>query len=166
MTETIKLIETNGKHLFFVEVPAGAINFRLEKYLIPNALMYQLPTHTGVLNLPSGQYQILGKSTELSNPQIEDICERMSPYPGLVIFFYMNYLTGKFDFDIVQESYLSLLQANGVVDRNQYGDVCPKPVTLSEDDDFGLMSTLRFHKIGQWQEVQSKVKHYLILIKR
>ena len=48
----------------------------------------------------------------------------------------------------IQESYLSLLESNGIVDRNPISDE--------------QKNVDRFWQV-EWQEAQSKVKHYLVL---
>lgn len=130
----MKEIQTNGKTILFVEVPEDVI-FRIE---YDGLLAYQdadseMPNF---INIPSGNYQILGKSTELSEEQIKGICEQKEitsyGFDGLIfITLYRNYLLPDNDwklscdqFSNIQESYLSLLEANGICDR-------PKTTTLN-----------------------------------
>jgi hypothetical protein len=130
--------------------------------------------NSGYIDLPQGQYQILGKSTELSEEQMKEICWQVSfgNYTG-----YKNYNQAKCSdfrdivessFSTVQESYLSLLEANGIVDMN----LIPGPNHLdykvkNEWGELVFKSTSSLNKYSddydKYQESQSKVKHYLVL---
>ena len=156
----MKEIKTNGIEVLFVEVPEDAKEFDVHHNVL---LCFHLNDNVEGINLPIGQYQILGKSTELSEEQMKEICEHKEvdsyDYYGIVYDeIYRNYLLSEHDwklscdqFSTVQESYLSLLEANGIVDR------CMIP----EPEGVGFDSPSQ--EWDEWQEAQSKVKHYLVL---
>ena len=101
-------IQTNGITILLVEVPEGAKEFDISDM---GSLIYYVEWgNSGYIDLPQGQYQILGKSTELSEEQMKEICD--TDGKG-----YMNYLEHPKNSycKTVQESYLSLLEANGIV---------------------------------------------------
>mgnify|MGYP003404819791 CR=1 FL=1 len=118
-------IKTNGITILFVEVPEDATRFVTDwKFLIVDIFS---PTQK-MIPIPEGQYQILGKSTELSEEQMKEICEfrfgNQSEYleAGFIDYntpvrngFGDKYILNK---ETVQESYLSLLEANGI-DNNK-----------------------------------------------
>ena len=111
--------------MLLVEVPEDAIGFIIDYlYLICNP--YE--SDKKVIELPQCQWEILGKSTELSEEQMKEICEfrfgNQSEYleAGFIDYntpvrngFGDKYILNK---ETVQESYLSLLEANGI-DNNK-----------------------------------------------
>jgi len=121
----MKEIKTNGITMLLVEVPEDAIGFIIDYlYLICNP--YE--SDKKVIELPQCQWEILGKSTELSEEQMKEICEfrfgNQSEYleAGFIDYntpvrngFGDKYILNK---ETVQESYLSLLEANGI-DNNK-----------------------------------------------
>ena len=168
----MKEIQTNGKTLLFVEVPSDASVFRMAIYPVSGTWVVQSDSTS--LNaykqrLKSGNYQILSKSTELSEEQMKGICEHGK-------LGYLNY-KNQFSSDpskaftnTVQESYLSMLEANGIVDRNSIPE--PNHLDFKTKNTFGEInwsSPVYKYKYSLyydlWQEAQSKVKHYLVLEK-
>lgn len=164
----IKLIETNGQTIAIVEVPEDATLIQITQNASWRNLSYKInnkphPFEYTHIKLPDGQYQILGKSTELNGDHIVEckIIDRKIEY--------RNYRNGKFNLGNPNESYLSLLEANGIVDRNliekpefnyEFGEDGPTDSQL-------LSAEIHFDEsFKQWQEAQSKVRHYLILIKK
>ena len=134
----MKEITTNGKTILFVEVPEDAYEFRMSLKMTNHLIYRRGETFAGYVNLPNFTYQILGKSTES-----------------------IHELLG-----ISKESYLSLLEANGIVDRC----LMPKPEFNYEFGEDGptdsqlLGAEIHFDECcKQYQEAQSKVKHYLAL---
>lgn len=88
----------------------------------------------GIVIPPQGLYQILGKSTE--------------PIHELL--------------GISKEEYLSLLEANGIVDRNMIDK--PNESDILEDCEDWVYARAKYQSLlEQWLEAQSKVKHYLVL---
>ena len=112
----MKEITTNGITILLVEVPEDATRFVTDwKFLIVDIFS---PTQK-MIPIPEGQYQILGKSTELSEEQMKEICPKcigLSVYPDYN--FKPTRLVALKFFHTVQESYLSLLEANGI-DNNK-----------------------------------------------
>lgn len=161
----MKEIQTNGITILLVEVPEDAREFKIENGLLLFKADF-IPF--GIVILPQGQYQILGKSTELSEEQMKGICWQVSfgNYTG-----YKNYNQAKCSdfrdivessFSTVQESYLSLLEANGIVDRNMIDK--PNEADILEEHEDWIYSRAKYKSLlEQWQESQSKVKHYLVL---
>jgi hypothetical protein len=151
----MKEIKTNGIEVLFVEVPEDAYNFRLKNGYI----WYDDKNFKDCCMLePSGKWVILGKSTELSEEQMKEICEKT----GRKIFrdYNMNYMGVPMSVFTVQESYLSLLEANGIVDRNKYGERKPE---ISDPNPSSQYYGSEMDELSGWQEAQSKVKHYLVL---
>lgn len=156
----MKEITTNGIKILFVEVPEDANNFFMDYFY----LVYT-SNNSGnkvALGLPQANYQILGKSTELSKEQMKEICA--TRFNGAN---YHDYLKENVWFKTVQESYLSLLEANGIVDRNEYElpeSGRDKLYDSSETHGRSQAYHEEWHKrMRQWQESQSKVKTYLVL---
>lgn len=109
----MKEIQTNGITILFVEVPDDAIGFIIDYfYLICNP--YE--SDKKVIELPQCQWEILGKSTELSEEQMKEICEDVKGMFQSVM--YKDYIGLNFPYHFVNESYLSLLEANGI-DNNK-----------------------------------------------
>jgi len=146
----MKEIKTNGITILFVEVPEDAREFKIENGLLLFKADF-IPF--GIVILPSGQYQILGKSTELSEEQMKEI---LPIYEGAIRGYRIYTQRPDLLTKDIQESYLSLLEANGIVDRN----------SASHPSDIDPTNRSHYDKIEQeWQQAQSKVKHYLVLKK-
>ena len=141
-------IKTNGITILFVEVPEGATRFVTDwKFLIVDIFS---PTQK-MIPIPEGQYQILGKSTELSEEQMKEI---LPIYEGAIRGYRIYTQRPDLLTKDIRESYLSLLEANGIVDRN----------SASHPSDIDPTNRSHYDKIEQeWQQAQSKVKHYLVL---
>lgn len=152
----MKEIQTNGITILLVEVPEDVKLWSIDN---DNELYLYVSVSDDtpdIIGLGKGQYQILGKSTELSEEQMKEICELLAEF-GLngEAKLYMNYKYNKpvpctFTCGTVEESYLSLLEANGIVDRNPYNKPSDLPYTYDGYEEF-------------YNESQSKVKHYLVL---
>lgn len=147
----MKEVTTNNQTILLVEVPEDVTGFNLHH----NILLYPLGNDdVDGIRLPIGQYQILGKSTELSEEQMKEICA--TRFNGAN---YHDYLKENVWFKTVQESYLSLLEDNGIVDRVNYKKpICDCNGKCTEEQQFGCLGD---HVI--YEEAQSKVKHYLVL---
>lgn len=145
----IKLIETNGKKLLIAEVPEEA-----NEQWLSNGFIHigELQGDAFSIKLPPGSWQILGKSTELSEVQMKEICP-LYEWGGYKIYTERPDLLTK----DVNESYLSLLKANGIVDRNKY----KKPEIR---DEWSLDNFNYYKRLDQWRKAQKEVKTYLILI--
>ena len=144
----MKEIQTNGITILLVEVPEDATRFVTDwKFLIVDIFS---PTQK-MIPIPEGQYQILGKSTELSEEQMKEI---LPIYEGAIRGYRIYTQRPDLLTKDIQESYLSLLEANGIVDRN----------SASHPSDIDPTNRSHYDKIEQeWQQAQSKVKHYLVL---
>jgi len=168
----MKEIKTNGIKALFVEVPediSSLMSIQQNNVL----LLWRSDIDYLEIQLPSGQYQILGKSTELSEEQMKEICEykEIDSYDcdGMVWYdIYRNYalddsywLNSCDQFFTVQESYLSLLEANGIVDRNNLAN--HDTTTILGSSPSGIYYEVLDELRDKWQESQSKVKHYLVL---
>lgn len=146
----MKEIQTNGITILLVEVPEDAKLLQITQNAYGRNLSYKVnntphPFGYTHIKLPEGQYQILGKSTELSEEQMMLICDNINPDDSIYCDEFL---------DKLKSSYLSLLEANGIVDRNN----APHP------SDIEPTNRNHYDKIEQeWQEAQSKVKHYLVL---
>lgn len=180
----MKEIKTNGIEVLFAEVPEDVKSWDIEVFTIRDdsyIRTWSKSGHDSLIDLPQGQYQILGKSTELSEEQMKEICEEcdrskmnLRPYQSTPYKNYLSDGSSSFSGDDtwfkwnVQESYLSLLEANGIVDRcniqkpefnYEFGEDGPTDSQL-------LSAEIHFEEsFRQWQESQSKVKHYLVLKK-
>jgi hypothetical protein len=137
----MKEIKTNDITILIVEVPEDAIRFNIDngllRYTTPFYNKSEQVENDGMILLPiENEWEIIGKSTES-----------------------IHELLG-----ISKEDYLSLLEANGIVDR----------INLLEPniDDYCYAGSMKLDKWGvteyekelkEWQEAQSKVKHYLVL---
>ena len=144
----MKEIQTNGITILLVEVPEDATRFVTDwKFLIVDIFS---PTQK-MIPIPEGQYQILGKSTELSEEQMKEI---LPIYEGAIRGYRIYTQRPDLLTKDIRESYLSLLEANGIVDRN----------SASHPSDIDPTNRSHYDKIEQeWQQAQSKVKHYLVL---
>lgn len=112
----MKEIQTNGITILLVEVPDGATRFVTDwKFLIVDIFS---PTQK-MIPIPEGGWQILGKSTELSEEQMKEICEECF---GRYLDYKNPNLMGEAIavWETVQESYLSLLEANGIDNNKHY----------------------------------------------
>jgi len=153
----MKEIQTNGITILLVEVPEDAKAWSIKHHM--DGTLRSLRISDDEANyelcvLPQGQYQILGKSTELSEEQMKEICEFVPHkfitsrnWSGL----YKDYRTGEYYIYSIDTAYLSLLEANGICDR----------FLISEPpENIG-------NNIAEWEEEyqkeKSKVKHYLVL---
>jgi len=105
-------ITTNGITILLVEVPEDAKKFVTDwKFLIVDIFS---PTQK-MIPIPEGQYQILGKSTELSEEQMKEI---LPIYEGAIRGYRIYTQRPDLLTKDIQESYLSLLEANGI-DNNK-----------------------------------------------
>lgn len=100
----MKEIKTNDITILLVEVPEDAKLLQITQNASGRNLSYKVnntphPFGYTHIKLPEGNYQILGKSTELSEEQMKEIVERK------------DWLWGKMTY---LSSYLSLLEANGI----------------------------------------------------
>lgn len=148
----IKLIETNGKKVLILEVPEGASEFETgTRTLFFNDFR---------IDIPFGDWQILGKSTELSEEQKGQVVECLE-WEGLVVYILYPDDPKKRRFTASRdESYLSWLKANEIVDRNPYGDY--ESAFVYSPLSFNL-NELEADQI-KWQEAQKQVRTYIILI--
>lgn len=163
----MKEIQTNNTTILLVEVPEDAIWFQImpRQGIVNEHLRYNFgPLRFGrkYEQLPSSQYQILGKSSELSEEQMKEICDT----DGKGYMYHLEHPKNSYC-KSVQESYLSLLEANGIVDRNPYGDKPKRYIAFFHpgfmtDNDFERLEEYDI-QLSKWQESQSKVKHYLVL---
>ena len=158
----MKEIQTNGITILLVEVPEDAIGFIIDYfYLICNP--YE--SDKKVIELPQCQWEMIGKSTELSEEQMKEI---LPIYEGAIRGYRIYTQRPDLLTKDIQESYLSLLEANGIVDRCSIeepeiyqDDGIRQPCKYDYPHGFDLE---QYHKdLKQWQEAQSKVKHYLVL---
>lgn len=116
-------ITTNGITILLVEVPSVNLIFDIhDNYLVMGTNTMDVSSkkrkirngdNKGFINLNKVDWQILGKSTELSEEQMKEI---ITLYEGKKYKVYTGSY-GKYT-DKVQESYLSLLEANGI-DNNK-----------------------------------------------
>ncbi len=144
-------IKTNGITILLVEVPEDAKNFTITEFdWFENAPKWYLLHETIEDNCGcpiefDGDWEILGKSTELSEEQMKEI---LPIYEGAIRGYRIYTQRPDLLTKDIQESYLSLLESNGIVDRNPISDE--------------QKNVDRFWQV-EWQEAQSKVKHYLVL---
>ena len=153
----MKEIKTNGITILLVEVPEDAKNFTITEFdWFENAPKWYLLHETIEDNCGcpiefDGDWEILGKSTELSEEQMKEI---LPIYEGAIRGYRIYTQRPDLLTKDIQESYLSLLEANGIVDRN----------SASHPSDIDPTNRSHYDKIEQeWQQAQSKVKHYLVL---
>lgn len=189
----MKQITTNSLSILFIEVPENAKEVAIG-YNDNGSLFYLSNKKSESVELPFGLWKILGKSTELSEEQMKEICQSIEiddyTYDERVFYdMYRNYSLDESYWNLkcdqcsnVQESYLSLLEANGIVDRN----LIERPeiekyiltgknkaeLDMLEEDSLGLKPSWKSiflsnyeDKLNQYQEAQSKVEHYLVLKK-
>ena len=110
----MKEITTNGITILLVEVEKGATYFQI----LPNKGIFVNgdSIESGVVDfLPKGNWQILGKSTELSEEQMKEI---LPIYEGAIRGYRIYTQRPDLLTKDIQESYLSLLEANGI-DNNK-----------------------------------------------
>lgn len=118
----MKEIQTNGITILLVEVPEDAKAWSLKHHMDGTLRSLRISDDEDnyeLCVLPKEGYQILGKSTELSEEQMKEICPKcigLSVYPDYN--FKPTRLVALKFFHTVQESYLSLLEANGI-DNNK-----------------------------------------------
>ena len=154
----MKEIQTNGITILLVEVPEDAREFKIENGLLLFKADF-IPF--GIVILPSGQCQILGKSTELSEEQMKEI---LPIYEGAIRGYRIYTQRPDLLTKDIQESYLSLLEANGIVDRNNLAN--PDTTTILGSSPSGIYYEVLDELRDKWQESQSKVKHYLVYSRR
>lgn len=140
----IKIIEPRpGKRIAAIEVPEGVRKFKIIRYPLSGKW---LSSDTGAFNewkvllaktTETTTFKILGFSNELNEEQCGDL---------------MHVFDNK-------ESFASFMLANGLVDRNPFGDNQPYVSIF----DTHLDSACNVRRT-EWQEAESKVKKYLILI--
>lgn len=117
----MKEIKANGIDVLFVEVPEEIKSWDDDVFTIRDdsyVRFWDKSGHDSLIDLPSGKWELMGKSTELTDSQMKEICEQYPIVKNNRLFF-KNY--GKQIIckerpwvDTVQESYLSLLEANGI----------------------------------------------------
>ncbi len=120
-------IKTNGITILLVEVPSVNLIFDIhDNYLVMGTNAMDVSSkkrkirngdNKGFINLNKVDWQILGKSTELSEEQMKEICES-DRHDNMFIDFREESTRYAYLLKSVQESYLSLLEANGI-DNNK-----------------------------------------------
>ncbi len=131
-----------SKDILILEVPKEAT-----KIEIRGTRLYFDPV--SMLELPSSDYQLLGKTTDLTEEQIKLLCKLLGIEQSL-------------------KSLLEYFQSKGYVDRNPYGEKCPVHYDYEEMQESGHylaeIETKMNVKIHQWQEAEDKVKTFVVLI--
>lgn len=110
-------IKTNNITILLVEVPEDTKLWSIDN---DNELYLYVSVSDDtpdIIGLGKGQYQILGKSTELSEEQMNEICAS-DRHNNMFIDFKEESTRYAYLLKSVQESYLSLLEANGI-DNNK-----------------------------------------------
>ena len=159
--------ELDSGKLLFVEVPNEAKGFEIvtNQSVIPygKALNYEDKPFRGYINycgidLPDGNWQLLGFSTELTEEQLKDVMtkrgERYEDFSISVISSQFVYVLGT-----SLESFQSLKSSLGLIDENKY---------QSDWDELCTYGHGGFAKDGKteielYQEEQSKVKKLIVL---
>ena len=110
----MKEVTTNNQTILLVEVPEDASDFRID-YASIIVLSWATTNENGSIELSSGKWVILGKSTELSEEQMKEI---LPIYEGAIRGYRIYTQRPDLLTKDIQESYLSLLEANGI-DNNK-----------------------------------------------
>lgn len=192
-----------GKKLLIVEVPDDAIDFDMVIgteyfFLYYKAHFFEFKKIGMHKLLPPGSWQILGKSSELSEEQMKEIVEKplhshieymVDPkdksytktidcynrprWTKITSTFYKDYAAKQRPrsmawigtVNTVQESYLSLLEANGVVDRGKESEPDSDDYCFAGTNKTDWWGMNEYKKdLNKWQEAQKQVKSYLVLI--
>lgn len=116
--DTTKLIETPSCRLLVVRgVPEDANRFHVFNDERPYLSMFQ-GSETPRVYLPEGQWEILGRLSEISEDWCEDLVTRQCINSDLVLFAYMDYVNKGYGFDNALESFHSLMQREGIYAEN------------------------------------------------
>lgn len=107
-----KIIETSKSKILVVGVLP-------ERFLFDSMSQMIFFNHTEEVDMPQGNWQLLGRLSKLSEEQFSQVVESFGEHNG-----YRNYLSSSQFTELLKktakDSFLSLLEANGVVLENKY----------------------------------------------
>lgn len=148
-----QLIQTSKATILVVDLPEGAEAWKNDSYHT-NTLWYKSesmrsPKH---INLPDGEWQLLGKTFELSRLQ----CAEIVKYVGLPWNAYKDYTTDSNWFNNPVDSFASLLTANGVFKENPISSEKPIAIIGHKGSEKICEAILKRFQ-DQWQEAEQHV---------
>lgn len=148
----------NGTMLF-VDVPDDADRFKVFNDLDKPYLSYFVGVETYREYLPKGNWKLLGKSTELTEEQLNEIMPAISTAQLDGVWYSSD--GERFIHETALESYNSLKESLGVVDVNFIGEE-PK------NKDCTCSDCKQDNEVYQeeWNEAQQQVKSYQVLYKK
>jgi len=177
----MKTIKTTKGTFILVEVPKGACEFHIKKRddgII--SLSYFIETR-GFINLPAGNYELIGNPFELSDEQCEEIVDTAYNSHGEKGCSYYGDSDGTYDpaFITPKISISSLLRANEIYRENPFGEK-PQRISYYVKDDtkrsdlwyltdgsnntIGYYDKIKFDSdLERWNEAQEKVSEWVIL---
>ena len=131
-------------------------DFELGKNSLGTYLKYSDSTGCTFFYIPAGDYDLLGKVSELTTEQMERVCERKY-VPDELGRRYKDYSTGRYDKDL-KDSFQSLLDSLQVYSVNPYGD---KPKIN------GYNSHQKYNSdLEQWQAAEERTGNFILLIEK
>lgn len=159
-----QLIQTSKATILVVDLPEGATDVASGNDKIMYWIQYGFAKSLRVANLPPGQWQLLGKTFDLSEEQWKDILPR---YIG-GITGYLDYESGRPDALVksATESGLSLLISNKVFKENPISS--EKPITIiGHKGSEKICEAILKRFQDQWQEAEQHVfRNAYTLIKK
>lgn len=159
------IVNTGKVEVMFVEVPSEAHNIVIGhthgygRQLAYCSKKYIPDNYRDVhVDLPFPCLLVANSSTSLTEEQAREIVERWDNGK------YNDYVHHLSCVDTALESYQSLKISNGVVDFNKYGNKCPSPVKYMRNIIIKSNVRVQNHDYDRWQEEQSKVRRYVVLV--
>jgi len=148
-----QLIQTTKATILVVDLPEGVRDIKVFNDELPYISYFIDASRTGRKYIEPGQWQLLGKTFELSEELWRDIVQVKKKYiPGGYGIYFLNQESENYDLDTATESGLSLLTANKVNRENPYGDKEPKDVS-----DLGAFTVMIRKKWQRWKEAEQHV---------
>lgn len=116
-----------NKAIAVTGLPEGAYDFRIDFASYTVLSWSNVGEVPDAIQLPEGDWIVLGMANKLTNDQWEEVAKRKSIYSGLVVFKYWNYNHPHgYTFDTATESGHSLLKSKGLHVSNPHTNFeCP-----------------------------------------
>lgn len=163
-----KKIKTDKATLLVVEMPEGYEDVRvyneewIGREMVPvkdQAIIYECNNDTEFVNLPEGDWQLLGRMTDMTEEQVETIVDKSDRHTDCRLFidYTANSTRYAYLLDSATKSLYSLLQSNEVYFENKYGKEKPTQIAyIGNVLEMEAKSALMLHQM-KWQNAQSKV---------
>lgn len=114
---------------------------------------------TDDIELNGVDWQLIGLTSEFTEDISQDLLPRKSPYSGLIMFKYFDYVSKIFSLDNALDSFKSLMQHLQVYEVNPYGEY---PMIINHRR---LPVSMVQRKKERWHKANQNVGKWIVLFK-